>query len=57
LKVVNGRARETTTKTLVMRKSLTNGLENIDVTSIGAIVAVLAALAAQKDAILDALPP
>jgi ribosomal protein S18 acetylase RimI-like enzyme len=56
LKVVNGRARETTTKTLVMRKSLTNGLENIDVASIGAIVAVLAALAAQKDAILDAMP-
>ena len=30
LEVVDGRAVETTTKTLIMRKSLTNSVENID---------------------------
>jgi len=56
LKIIDGRAKETTTKTLVMRKSLTNGGENIDVATVGAVIAVLAALATQGDAILDALP-
>ena len=56
LKVIDGRARETTTKTLVMRKSLTNSLENVDVASVGAVIAALAALAAMKDTILDAIP-
>jgi hypothetical protein len=42
---------ETTTKTLVMRKSLTNPLENLDFVSIGAALALLAALITQKDVI------
>lgn len=51
LKVIDGRSVETTTKTLVMRKSLTNPLENLDFVSIGAAVALLVALSTQKDVI------
>lgn len=51
LKVIDGRSVETTTKTLVMRKSLTNPLENLDFVSIGAALALLAALITQKDVI------
>ena len=49
--VVDGRAVETTTKTLIMRKSLTNSVENIDVATVGAVLALLAFLKVQQDAV------
>ena len=55
LEVVDGRAVETTTKTLIMRKSLTNPVENIDVATVGAVLALLAFLKVQQDAVLDVL--
>ena len=55
LEVVDGRAVETTTKTLIMRKSLTNSVENIDVATVGAVLALLAFLKVQQDAVLDVL--
>jgi len=55
LEVVDGRAVETTTKTLIMRKSLTNPAENIDVATVGAVLALLAFVKVQQDAVLDLL--
>lgn len=55
LEVVDGRSRETTTKTLVMRKSLTNPGANVDTVTIGAAVLALALLSAGQQALVDAL--
>ena len=44
-----------TAQTLIMRKSLTNPVENIDVATVGAVLALLAFLKVQQDATLGAL--
>jgi len=51
----DGRSRETFLKTLVMRKSLTNSLENVDPVTIAAVLTLVFAAIQGSDALLDAL--